>query len=129
MLIYQTLLYLPAQLLGPAVQFLAAVAWTHWLSPSEYGVVALVIAEVVTGGSGAAKHRRPAPALPTEVLVAPRVTLASLHGRPAVINFWVVTLDMGSSLSAAYLTTIGTIRQASDSFPRSRVGPFVTAPR
>ena len=44
MLIYQTLLYLPAQLLGPAFQFLAAVAWTHYLSPSEYGVVALVVA-------------------------------------------------------------------------------------
>jgi len=44
MLIYQTLLYLPAQLLGPVVQFLAAIAWTHWLSPSEFGVVVLVIA-------------------------------------------------------------------------------------
>jgi O-antigen/teichoic acid export membrane protein len=43
MLIYQTLLYLPAQLLGPAFQLLAAVAWTHFLSPSEYGVLALVI--------------------------------------------------------------------------------------
>jgi O-antigen/teichoic acid export membrane protein len=44
MLIYQTLLYLPAQLLGPAFQLLAAIAWTHWLSPSEYGVLALIIA-------------------------------------------------------------------------------------
>jgi O-antigen/teichoic acid export membrane protein len=44
MLLYQTLLYLPAQLLGPAFQFLAAVAWTHFLSPSEYGVLSLVIA-------------------------------------------------------------------------------------
>jgi O-antigen/teichoic acid export membrane protein len=43
MLIYQTLLYLPAQLLGPAFQLLAAVAWTHFLSPSEYGVLSLVI--------------------------------------------------------------------------------------
>jgi O-antigen/teichoic acid export membrane protein len=44
MLIYQTLLYLPAQLLAPAIQLLAAVLWTHWLSPSEYGVLALIIA-------------------------------------------------------------------------------------
>jgi O-antigen/teichoic acid export membrane protein len=44
MLIYQTLLYLPAQLLAPAFQFLAAVLWTHWLPPSEYGVLSLVIA-------------------------------------------------------------------------------------
>jgi O-antigen/teichoic acid export membrane protein len=44
MLIYQTLLYLPAQLLAPAMQLLAAVLWTHWLSPSEYGVLALIIA-------------------------------------------------------------------------------------
>jgi O-antigen/teichoic acid export membrane protein len=44
MLIYQTLLYLPAQLFGPAFQLLAAIAWTHWLSPSEYGVLALIIA-------------------------------------------------------------------------------------
>ncbi|MFI5011298.1 MAG: lipopolysaccharide biosynthesis protein [Hyphomicrobiales bacterium] len=44
MLIYQTLLYLPAQLLGPAFQFLAAVLWTHWLSPSEYGVLSLIVA-------------------------------------------------------------------------------------
>ena len=43
MLLYQTLLYLPAQLLGPAFQLLAAVAWTHFLSPSEYGVLTLVI--------------------------------------------------------------------------------------
>jgi O-antigen/teichoic acid export membrane protein len=44
MLIYQTLLYLPAQVLGPAFQLLAAIAWTHWLSPAEYGVLALIIA-------------------------------------------------------------------------------------
>ena len=43
MLLQQTLLYLPAQLLGPAFQLLAAVAWTHFLSPSEYGVLTLVI--------------------------------------------------------------------------------------
>lgn len=44
MLIRQTLLYMPAQLLGPLFQFLAAVAWTHFLSAEAYGVLALVIA-------------------------------------------------------------------------------------
>jgi cytochrome c biogenesis protein CcmG, thiol:disulfide interchange protein DsbE len=47
---------------------------------------ALVVAEVVTGGSDSA--RRAAPTLPRQVLVPPRATLASLRGRPAVINFW-----------------------------------------
>lgn len=32
--------------------------------------------------------RRSAPALPTQVLVPPRVTVTSLRGRPAFINFW-----------------------------------------
>lgn len=44
MLLYQTLLYMPAQFLGPAFQFIAAVVWTHWLLPREYGVLAFVIA-------------------------------------------------------------------------------------
>jgi cytochrome c biogenesis protein CcmG, thiol:disulfide interchange protein DsbE len=46
----------------------------------------LVAAEIVSGGSGHAS--RPAPALPTQVLSGPRVSLASLRGRPAVVNFW-----------------------------------------
>jgi cytochrome c biogenesis protein CcmG/thiol:disulfide interchange protein DsbE len=49
-------------------------------------VVALVAAELLTGGS--TPKRRTAPALPAEVLVAPRATLAALKGRPAVVNFW-----------------------------------------
>jgi cytochrome c biogenesis protein CcmG, thiol:disulfide interchange protein DsbE len=55
------------------------------------GAVALVIAgvvaaELLTAGGGTEK--RPAPELPSEVLVGPRVDLASLHGKPALINFW-----------------------------------------
>ena len=50
-------------------------------------VVALVAAEVLTSGSSA-PARRAAPALPAEVLVAPRATLAALKGRPAIVNFW-----------------------------------------
>ncbi|GJD94476.1 hypothetical protein OCOJLMKI_1678 [Methylobacterium iners] len=44
MLIRQTILYLPAQLLGPLIQFGTVAAWTHWLSPTEYGVVTLIVA-------------------------------------------------------------------------------------
>lgn len=50
-------------------------------------VVVFAGAELLGGGTKAAT-RRAAPALPTEVLVGPRVTLASLRGRPAVVNFW-----------------------------------------
>jgi thiol-disulfide isomerase/thioredoxin len=47
-----------------------------------------VLAEVLSGGSGGAQASRPAPALPSQVLVAPRATIASLRGKPAVIHFW-----------------------------------------
>jgi O-antigen/teichoic acid export membrane protein len=43
-LLSHTLRYLPAQLIGPVAQFAAVVAWTHWLPPAEYGIVALVMA-------------------------------------------------------------------------------------
>ena len=40
----QTLLYLPAQLLGPLAMFVAAVVWTHLLDAATYGVVSYVLA-------------------------------------------------------------------------------------
>jgi cytochrome c biogenesis protein CcmG, thiol:disulfide interchange protein DsbE len=49
-------------------------------------VAGLVIAELVTSDSG--KSARAAPPLPTQVLRGPAVDLASLRGRPALINFW-----------------------------------------
>ena len=42
MLLKHTILYLPAQLLGPLTQFLSVIVWTHWLAPAEFGVVMLV---------------------------------------------------------------------------------------
>ena len=39
-----TLLYMPAQVLGPFVQFAVVVAWTHLLAPAAFGVVSFVIA-------------------------------------------------------------------------------------
>ncbi|MGQ0672234.1 MAG: lipopolysaccharide biosynthesis protein [Hyphomicrobium sp.] len=44
MLIRQTILYIPAQVVGPLFQFAAVVAWTHFLLPHELGVFALVAA-------------------------------------------------------------------------------------
>jgi O-antigen/teichoic acid export membrane protein len=43
-LIRNTLLYLPAQLLGPFVQFAVVVTWTHLLDPGAFGVVTFVVA-------------------------------------------------------------------------------------
>jgi cytochrome c biogenesis protein CcmG, thiol:disulfide interchange protein DsbE len=51
-------------------------------------VGALAVIEAATSGGGGSHVGRPAPALPSEVLTPPRTTLASLRGKPAVINFW-----------------------------------------
>ena len=44
MLVRHTLLYLPAQLLGPLTQLAAAMLLTHALGPADYGLVMLVFA-------------------------------------------------------------------------------------
>jgi cytochrome c biogenesis protein CcmG/thiol:disulfide interchange protein DsbE len=49
-------------------------------------VVGVVLAEVLTSGGG--ESTRKAPKLPTQVLEGPRVDLASLRGKPALVNFW-----------------------------------------
>jgi cytochrome c biogenesis protein CcmG, thiol:disulfide interchange protein DsbE len=49
-------------------------------------VVGVVLAEVLTAGGG--ESARPAPPLPREVLAGPRMDLASLRGKPALVNFW-----------------------------------------
>ncbi len=43
MLLRQTLLFLPAQVLGPLFQFIGIVLWTHWLSPKDMGMLALIL--------------------------------------------------------------------------------------
>ena len=48
-------------------------------------IAGIVAAEIATSGGQAP---RPAPALPTEILSGHRVDLESLHGKPALINFW-----------------------------------------
>ena len=49
---------------------------------------ALIAIVVLSGPSSESGMGRPAPQLPTSVLVPPKPTLASLRGKPAAINFW-----------------------------------------
>jgi cytochrome c biogenesis protein CcmG, thiol:disulfide interchange protein DsbE len=51
------------------------------------GVIAALVLLVVLSGTSDSGGK-PAPQLPTEVLVPPRQTLATLRGEPAAINFW-----------------------------------------
>jgi O-antigen/teichoic acid export membrane protein len=45
-----TILYLPAQLLGPLCQFAVTIVWTHMLDPSSFGFVTFIItAQEITG--------------------------------------------------------------------------------
>jgi cytochrome c biogenesis protein CcmG/thiol:disulfide interchange protein DsbE len=46
------------------------------------------VVALLSGTSNRFGTGRPAPQLPTRVLVPPQVTLASLRGKPAAINFW-----------------------------------------
>jgi cytochrome c biogenesis protein CcmG/thiol:disulfide interchange protein DsbE len=55
-------------------------------------VVALLAFEVLSAGS-TSDVGKPAPPLPSSVLQPPRVTLASLRGKPALINFWASWCD------------------------------------
>jgi cytochrome c biogenesis protein CcmG, thiol:disulfide interchange protein DsbE len=49
---------------------------------------ALAAVELLSGGGDGDRAGRRPPELPTEVLTRPRVTLASMRGKPAVVNFW-----------------------------------------
>ena len=52
-LLRNTLLYMPAQLLGPTLQFAVTVIWTHLFDPAVFGCVTFVVAtQELTGGLG-----------------------------------------------------------------------------
>jgi O-antigen/teichoic acid export membrane protein len=54
-LLRNTLLYMPAQLFAPLLQFVVTVAWTHVFDPAVFGIVAFVVAaQELTGGLGLA---------------------------------------------------------------------------
>lgn len=55
------------------------------------GLVALELA--TSGGGHGDSDRTAAPELPANVLVAPAVSLDSLAGKPAVVNFWASWCD------------------------------------
>ena len=44
MLVRHTLLYMPAQIIGPLAQFAAILVFTHWMAPSPYGVLTYIMA-------------------------------------------------------------------------------------
>jgi cytochrome c biogenesis protein CcmG/thiol:disulfide interchange protein DsbE len=50
-------------------------------------VVGVIVFEVASSSSGGTSTR-PAPALPSAVLQPPKTTLATLRGKPALVNFW-----------------------------------------
>ncbi len=52
-LVRNTLLYLPAQLFSPLLQFAVTIIWTHLFDPAVYGCVTFVVAtQEMTGGLG-----------------------------------------------------------------------------
>jgi thiol-disulfide isomerase/thioredoxin len=64
------------------------VAGRRYLLVAALVIGALAAIEVATSGGGSDRGGRRAPALPAEVLTPPRATIASLSGKPALINFW-----------------------------------------
>jgi cytochrome c biogenesis protein CcmG, thiol:disulfide interchange protein DsbE len=59
----------------------------RWLALAALVVAAIGVAEVASGG-GSDDTARAAPPLPTKDLQAPAVDLASLRGKPALIDFF-----------------------------------------
>jgi thiol-disulfide isomerase/thioredoxin len=61
--------------------------WRGFVITAAVLLVAFLLA-VLVGGNAPPAKARPAPALPSRVLVGPRVDIASLRGHPAIIHFW-----------------------------------------
>ena len=50
--------------------------------------VVIVAAALVVASNGSSPRKHPAPSLPRDALVGPATTIASLRGRPAVVDFF-----------------------------------------
>src|SRR3989442_4297200 len=61
--------------------------WRSFFLTAAALLLAVVLA-ILLGGNAGPTRARAAPSLPSKVLVGPRVDLASLRGRPAIIHFW-----------------------------------------
>lgn len=59
----------------------------RWAVVAVLVVVVIAVVELASGG-GTPSDGRMAPALPTKALQKPAVTVASLHGKPALIDFF-----------------------------------------
>jgi peroxiredoxin len=59
----------------------------RWVAVAALVVVAIVVAELASGG-GSTETGHAAPPLPTKVLRPPAVDLAGLRGKPALIDFF-----------------------------------------
>ena len=57
-----------------------------WILVAVACVAAFLAVEALSGTPSA--RARAAPALPSKVLEPPAVTIARLHGRPAIVHFW-----------------------------------------
>jgi DsbE subfamily thiol:disulfide oxidoreductase len=52
------------------------------------GVLVVAVLALALSTTQHTQPTRPAPALPTEVLQGPRVSVTSLKGKPTLVNFW-----------------------------------------
>ncbi len=59
----------------------------RWAAVGALVIVAVVVAEVASGG-GSSTDGRPAPPLPAKALRPPGVDLAELRGKPALVDFF-----------------------------------------